>query len=156
MLEIGACTPKATTSAEGKYSEDLSVHRLAIESPSVIGGGTEVTETVAETFPDPRYDITKQLNSKLDSINRIKAGRAFLDGYTIQVYSGTSQSEAKIARGKIYSTLKGQNPSLTYDEPNFKVKVGEYYTRLEAQKTYTQIKHLFPGSIITPTRITIK
>ena len=67
--------------------------------------------------------------------------------------SGTSSEEAKISKGKVYSILSDEKPVLKYEEPSFKVKVGKFYSRLEAQKTFAQLKRKFPNAIIIPERI---
>jgi len=44
---------------------------------------------------------------------------------------------------------------LKYDEPNFRVKVGKYYSRLDAQQDYSAIKEKFSSAIVIPERIPI-
>jgi hypothetical protein len=153
-----ACSPSTTTSTSSvePYSEDISVLRPNYSAvPNTKVETTTDTEELA-TYPDPQYDATKQLNSVLDSIDRLRVNINYVDGFTVQVYSGTSSEGAKIARGKVYSIIPDASPILKYDEPNFKVKVGKFYSRLEAQKTYSQLKRRFPSSIIIPERIYIK
>ncbi len=144
------------TSSVEAYSEDLSVHRPKFESVDTEKDNNSEQQDSDVQYPDPQYDVTETLNNVLDSIDRIKANVTYVDGYTIQVYSGTNSEEAKIARGKVYTILDNASPSLKYDEPNFKVKVGRFYTRIEAQETYTQLKSKFPKSIIIPQRIYLK
>ncbi|MEQ8924862.1 MAG: SPOR domain-containing protein [Fulvivirga sp.] len=154
-LAIYACSPTTTTSTSSieTYNEDLSVHRPKFDALDESKEVKSSTKEVEISYPEPTNDVTKNLNAVLDSINRLKANIKYVDGFTVQVYSGTSSEEAKIARGKVYSILSDASPSLKYDEPNFKVKVGKYYSRLEAQKTYAQLKRKFPNSIIIPEKI---
>lgn len=155
LVALYSCSPSTVTqtSKTESYSEDLSVHRPKFEVKET-GDNNEKVQTVEEVkYPEPTFDVTKQVNSVLDSIDALKANISFVDGFTIQVYSGTSSEEAKIAKGKVYSILSEEKPVLKYDEPNFKVKVGKFYSRLEAQKTFAQLKRKFPNSIIIPERI---
>ncbi|HNP17900.1 MAG TPA: SPOR domain-containing protein [Fulvivirga sp.] len=156
-LAIYSCSPSATTSTSSveTYSEDISVLRPSFEEAPDNTKESIATKEKIESYPEPKHDVTKQLNSVLDSIDRIKANINFVDGYTVQVYSGINSEEAKIARGKVYSLIPDAAPILKYDEPNFKVKVGKFYSRLEAQKTYYQLKKRFPSAIIIPERIYI-
>lgn len=158
IVALYSCSPSTTsrTSKIETYSEDLSVHRPEFKSFEKKEIDTTNENTVDVSYPSPKYDVTEQLNAVLDSIDRIKADVKFVDGYTIQVYSGTNSEEAKIARGKVYTILDNASPSLRYEEPTFKVKVGKFYTRIEAQETYTKLRGKFPKSIIIPERIYLK
>lgn len=158
LLVVYSCSPVTTGKMTGveAYSEDLSVHRPKFDNEITIVEDTLSEEALDVVYPEPEFDVTEELNFVLDSIDRIKSSREFVEGYTIQVYSGINSEEAKIARGKIYTILDDAKPSLRYDEPNFKVKVGRFYSRLEAQKTYAEIREYFPKSIIIPQRIYLK
>lgn len=150
-----ACSPRTVTrtSTVETYSEDLSVHRpkFEVKEASENDNKQEIIEEIK--YPEPKFDVTKELNSVLDSIDILRNNITFVDGFTVQVYSGTSSEEAKIAKGKVFSILSDVKPVLNYDEPNFKVKVGKFYSRLEAQKTFAQLKKKLPNSIIIPERI---
>ncbi len=62
---------------------------------------------------------------------------------------------ANEAKSMVYKMLPDSFPQLTYQQPNFKVKVGKFYTRFDAQKTFTEIKREFPRAIVIPERIVI-
>ncbi|WP_185153577.1 SPOR domain-containing protein [Fulvivirga lutimaris] len=157
IVAFNACSPSITTNTSSVevYSEDLSVHRQRYEMPKDNEQVNAELEVEAKIYPAPTFDVTTQLNSVLDSIDRLKSDVNYVDGYTVQVYSGTSSDEAKIARGKVYTILPESSPTLKYDEPNFKVRVGKFYNRLEAQKTYSRLKKRFSSTIIIPERIYI-
>jgi hypothetical protein len=158
LVAFASCSPSVTStmSSTEVYSEDLSVHRPKFSELPESKSETEENTKVETVFPEPKNDVTKNVNTVLDSIDRLRTNITYVDGFTVQVYSGTSSDEAKIAKGKVFSTIQDATPVLKYDEPNFKVSVGKYYTRLEAQKTYAQLREKFPTSIIIPERIYIK
>ncbi len=158
LVTFNACSPSttSTTSSVEVYSEDLSVHRPKYVIPETKTDAQVAEEKNNVVYPEPQFDVTSQVNSVLDSIVKLRADIKYVDGFTIQVYSGTSSDEAKLARGKVYSVLPDSSPTLKYDEPNFKVKVGNFYSRLEAQKSYAQLKLRFSSAIIIPERINIE
>ncbi|MEM1406170.1 MAG: hypothetical protein AAGG59_05305 [Bacteroidota bacterium] len=153
-----ACSPGAvpTSSDAERYKEDLSYLRPTyseiIESDTTVASQNEPVEESIEA----EFDITKELNAILDSIDVIRRDKRFVDGFTIQVYSGYDSEEATKARGRVYSILENSTPSLKFEEPNFKVKVGNYYSRLEAQRDYALIKEKFSSALIIPQRIYIQ
>lgn len=154
LVIFGCKTSSVTSSSDTeKYKEDLSKLRPEYEKPEVLldSSTTEKVEDYSKITPS--HDVTKKLNAVLDSIDVLRKEVRFIDGFTIQVYSGTNSEEARLSRGKVYSILPESNPILKFDEPNFKVKVGKYYSRIEARKSYAQLKKKFPNAIIIPERI---
>lgn len=154
-----ACSPGAvpTSSDAERYKEDLSYLRptyseITDQSDTIVVSQNEPMEKSIEA----KFDVTKELNAILDSIDVLRRDKRFVDGFTIQVYSGYDSEKATKARGRVYSILENSNPSLKFEEPNFKVKVGNYYSRLEAQKDYALIKEKFSSALIIPQRIYIQ
>lgn len=158
-LIITSCAPgMIPTSSDESYKEDLSTLMPKVDLPmdsAVVNDNSETQETVDYSSIEPQYDVTAQLNAVLDSIVSIRSSIRYVDGFTILVYSGTSSEKARIAKGKIYTVIPGSKPVLKYDEPNFRVKVGKYYSRLEAQQDYAALREKFYNAIIIPERIYI-
>lgn len=74
-----------------------------------------------------------------------------IPGYRIQVasLSGTSsKNRAFEMKDRIRQTYPGVEAYVVFDEPNFKVKVGDFRTRLEAYVFLQRIHADFPGTII--------
>ena len=72
-------------------------------------------------------------------------------GYRIQVasLSGTSsKNRAFDMKERIREAYPGVEAYVVFDEPNFKVKVGDFRTRLEAYVFLQHIRVDFPGTII--------
>ena len=91
----------------------------------------------------------------LDSIDRINLTRKFIEGYTIQVYSGMKREDAMNAKKQLTTVIPSLESELQYVQPNFRVKTGKYFNRLEAQKDFDMIKRFFPDAIIVPDKIAI-
>ncbi|MBL3654941.1 SPOR domain-containing protein [Fulvivirga sediminis] len=157
---LTACSPKTSTSSSSgeAYKEDLKAYRPVYEKPEERHDtlSNQAHASYADVNIEPTNDVTKPLNNVLDEIDDLRSNTRYIDGFTIQVYSGTNREDARLARGKVFSVLPESNPSLKFDEPNFKVKVGKYYSKLEAQKPYAQLKKRFPGALIIPERIYIQ
>lgn len=158
LVVLGSCSaPKKTTTTQGgKYSEDLSIWRPKAEdvaknttAPVDSANGRKVT-----AYVEPKLAVNKQLDTVLDSIDRINLGQKFVSGYTIQVYSG-KREEALNVKKQLTQYLPDHTADIQFTEPIFRVKVGKYYTLLEAQADYTEIKRHFQAAIIVPERISL-
>ena len=159
LVVILGCSPGAvpTSSDAENYKEDLSYLRPTYAETDTIEDSDTLTTEITPTTNviEAEYDVTEELNAILDSIDVIRTERRYVDGFTIQVYSGYDSDEATKARGRVYAILENSRPSLKFEEPNFKVKVGRYYSRLEAQGDYALIKEKFSAALIIPQRIYI-
>jgi hypothetical protein len=152
-----ACSPKTTgtKSKPGTHTEDLSRYRPPASSEEV--GETVVPEEMIKTPTanlTPVNDITYQLDNTLDSLE-VRTGDRTVQGYTIQVYSGNSREAANEAKSLVYKLFPESRPETTYIQPNYKVKVGKYLSRLEAQKLYAKLKNDFAGAMVIPEKITL-
>ena len=77
-----------------------------------------------------------------------------VSGYRIQIYFGGDRSKATSIKGQFLSS-KGPKISAyeTYDAPNFKIRIGDFRTRLEAHRYLKEIKGEFPSSFIIESEI---
>ena len=79
-----------------------------------------------------------------------------INGYRIQIaaYSGVnSKSQAEAARNTFNGLFPYTRSYLVYNEPYFKVRVGNYFTRLQAYKDLETIKLTYPSAYIVPDKI---
>ena len=82
-----------------------------------------------------------------------------IDGYRIQItaYSGNnSRNRAEAERASFKANFPGISVYLSYSEPYFKVRVGNYLTRLEAYKDLKRIQLTYPNAYIVPEKINFK
>lgn len=70
-------------------------------------------------------------------------------GYIIQIYYG-NETKARSLRNKFRITFPSVYTKLDYDKPDWKVLVGHYKTKLEADKAVLQFSEKFSGLIVIP------
>jgi len=80
----------------------------------------------------------------------------FFDGFTIQIYSGLKREDAMEVIKKMKDEVKDITPDIMYQQPKFRVKVGSYFTRLEAQRDLHRLKRIFPNAILIPEKVAMK
>jgi hypothetical protein len=156
---VGCASPAATTTsgtaaAGGGYSEDLSVLRPKVEAPRDTIKPVSTDKPKTTVYVEPKYAVNDKLDAVLDSIDRINLMRKFVDGYTIQVYSG-KRDEALNTRKQLTSLLPEIATEVQFTEPIFRVKAGRYYNWMDAQGDFTLIRKYFPAAIIIPDKIAL-
>ena len=158
VVVMSACqvTQSVRSADKEMYSEDLAKVRPEYQMPEDTLRSESVNTSTESPVVVPSADDTYRLNDVLDRTDAFRKNINAIDGYTIQVYSGTDREGARKIRGQLISMLPDEEAELYYDEPNFKVKVGAYYTRLEAQKSFSLVHEEFPSAIIIPVKIPIE
>jgi SPOR domain len=74
-------------------------------------------------------------------------------GYRVQVFFGTDRKEAYNEQARFKSLYPELNTYLSYTQPNYRVKVGDFRTRAEAQKLMNELRSEFPTLFIFSERI---
>lgn len=146
-------TQKGSKSIAGnEYSEDLSAY---LPKELVKPSTTFPIENSHRLF-DSTFIITARLDSALllvNNYNRQQTG--YIEGLTIQLYSGTDRSEAKEVQMRAFRHFPDSKPKVIFDQPNYKVRVEEFYSPLEAYPVFKSVQSKFSKAILVPTRIKI-
>jgi hypothetical protein len=72
-------------------------------------------------------------------------------GYSIQIYYGTEKN-AKSKHAKFHVLFPKMQTKLVYNNPEWKVQVGNYKTKLDADRANLIFKKEFTGAIVIPLR----
>ncbi len=131
-----------------------------------------------EDWPVPasiiEHDIPEDLLKEENSTSGSQKARS-RNGYRVQLYVGLSQSQAKKVFNEAYNwwTTVGHDISLTtdstdlaahkdqiqapiyldYEQPNYKVRMGNFVSREEAKEFTPHLEGSFKGYFIAPSRI---
>ncbi len=70
-------------------------------------------------------------------------------GYRIQLYNGLEKT-AKSLRSRFKIEYPNVYTKLTYTNPEWKIQVGNYKTRLHADRALNKIREKFSGAIVVP------
>ncbi len=89
-------------------------------------------------------DEVKRLIAKKRAFNK-KYGF----GYRIQLYNGNEQKARKL-RARFRVEFPDKATKLVYSAPEWKVQVGNYKTKLEADKDLIKFQEKFSGIIVVP------
>jgi hypothetical protein len=104
---------------------------------------------------EPSSDITDELNILLDSIIRINRETEYTV-YTIMVHNSNSRESAEMAMKLVFQAQIQIRPKLEYVPPSYKVKVGQFFTQLEAFPILEQLRKDFPNAVMVPERIFLR
>jgi hypothetical protein len=159
LVMVYGCKPTQTTqktaSQDGKYSEDLSALRPKVQDQPEDATTPDKIKRDPKAYVEAQFTVNKRLDAVLDSIDQINLTRRTIEGYTIQIYSGTNKEQALNAKKQLMLSISNMSSDVQFEQPNFKVRTGKYFNRLEAQRDFEQIKRIFPSAIVVPGQISI-
>ncbi|HXP52904.1 MAG TPA: SPOR domain-containing protein [Bacteroidia bacterium] len=74
-------------------------------------------------------------------------------GFRIQVHFGSDRNGANSAKTDFMLKYPGYSTYLTYQQPYFKVCVGDFRTKLEAVDVLSKVKKDYPGAFVVRDKI---
>ena len=117
---------------------------------------TKPVSDAASDFKPSVYCIENQLNSVLDSLasNNLKATK--ISGFRILLYSGNARQEASKAKENAYRVLPRGNVYTSYQQPTFKVRLGDFYDKIEAFIALKKLEGTFPKAVLVSEVVNLK
>lgn len=92
-------------------------------------------------------EVTIDANKDIDKLLEFKKDIKTIDLYKIRIYSG-DRNGAENTKSQSNS-LYGDWPSIMeYETPNYKIYVGNFLTRLEADRALMKVKKNYPSALI--------
>ena len=97
--------------------------------------------------------VVEMINKKTQ-INEKKDGK--IQGFRVQIHFGSDRDKAKEVKSKFIQKYDSIPAYERYEQPNFKIRVGDFRTRLEAYRFFKTVTAEFPGSFIVEDEIEMK
>lgn len=132
--------------ARPKLEEDLSIYRPKYPMD-------------AAEAPVARVEPTHHVNDKvavlMDTVASVNKNIKYAQGYRILAYNGSERQTVMNLRKSIIARVPDERDYLTYQQPNFRLKVGDFFSRIEAQQVLNKIADLIPNAQIVQDQINI-
>ena len=116
----------------------------------------------AEAFAQDRAgedcasDLTMKVSAMLDSITAENFKASRIQGFRILLYSGNEREAAVRAKETAYGIFPKADVYMAYSAPTFKVRLGDFYSRLDAWQQLLKLRSQFPQAVITNEIVTVK
>jgi uncharacterized protein Veg len=125
------------------------------DDASQVVNSAKASKIVFDNRDVPLY-INKRLDPILDTIASQNKNIKFANGFRIQIYVGNDRKSADDAKVYTYQTYPEIFPYLTFQQPVYKVKVGDFLNRMDAERYFASIKETYPSALILPDKVEIK
>ncbi len=97
------------------------------------------------------YHLAPGVNQLMEKYKRANYNSQGPEGYRVQIFTdaGTNAKErANNTLSEFTASFSGTPAYLVYQQPNFKVRCGDFLTKAQARKLQKRIDSQFPGSYI--------
>jgi hypothetical protein len=100
--------------------------------------------------------ISSLLKKRLE-INREAARGSFIsaEGFRVQIFSGPERNAAYAEQTRFKARYPLIGCYISYTQPNYKIRVGDFRTRLEAEKFMNTLRPSYPSLFIIPEKINL-
>lgn len=95
--------------------------------------------------------VTIDQDKEIDRLLEFKKDLSTVNAFTIQIYSGSSgsaRSEAQSTKNQVTSLYPEFSNYIEYEQPNYKIRVGNFRTRLEADRALMTVKKTYSNAFI--------
>ncbi|WP_245845730.1 SPOR domain-containing protein [Mucilaginibacter xinganensis] len=113
------------------------------------------TRGTVQVIKDPLLDTLIARRSTLGSGRSSANAPQTANGYRVQIFFGSSRQAAYDAQARFNDEYPELRTYIIYTEPNFKVRAGDFRTRLEAQKLVSEVRSMFTSIFIIPEKINL-
>ncbi|KAA9338616.1 sporulation protein [Hymenobacter busanensis] len=167
LLLLGACaasTPAATATtappdttrpASAKTAavaaEDLSKYRPVFTPPAL----PKATTGAAKPNVTPTAHVNALIDQRLRDQAYTNQNVKYTNGWRILVYIGLERQDAMNARRAIISRYPQETDYLTFKQPLYRLFIGDYTTRLEAEQAMLRLRPLAPKAEMQATQVLI-
>ena len=174
LIALTGCASSRPTMSSGRsvvdynsYNEDLSSVRPVYNTTAFTTSNKSVSLPTSATTS--RRNETRKLNASveamhinrrldlvLDTIANQNRSIRYAPGYRIQVYVGNQRQEADGVKLMIYQNFPELSPYLSYNQPTYKLKIGDFMRRIDAERYYASIRRLITSAQLQPDKIDIR
>jgi hypothetical protein len=105
--------------------------------------GASAADTIV-VVKDPRLDILSQKQALINKRTSVLTSNGKVKGFRIQITSTNSRDQAFNVKTLVLSRFPDQKVYTTYQAPLFKVRVGDFIKRDDAEKYRKLMLSIFP------------
>jgi hypothetical protein len=97
-------------------------------------------------YKDPRLALLVKKQAQINE-ETTRNSRRTMAGYRIQILNTTDRNKAIDAKTKVYQLYPELKAYLLFQSPYYRIKVGNFKSRSEAETYIKSLQRNFPGSI---------
>lgn len=138
--------------AQKKFTDNLAPFRPQYDYQKPALKSVVYLPAEKEVNMNPKRHITKKLNRLLDGIITEVQN---VNGYKIMLISSRDRKTIEQAKAKAVQIFKNEEVNLVYEQPFYRVKMGKFLNKQDADEAKKQARKHFEEAIVVPEKIKI-
>jgi hypothetical protein len=127
---------------------DVEKDSVTVDSIQTLDFNTATQGTII-VYKDARVaEITEFVGRNKESIEGTK-----IDGYRLQIFFAESKNEAQSQKAGFLTSHSEHKAYIDYLAPNYRVRVGNFRTKLQAEKFKQELISVYPTCIVLEDKI---
>jgi len=138
----------------------LALSNLCYTQDKTLSFPTNDTVKIVDSIPQLNFEnqepgkVTYKKSAELDEVNEFVGkhkddlSKVRIDGFRVQIYFNESKTIALGQKANFISQHSEHKAYLDYMAPNYRVRVGNFRTKLEAEKLKQELLDKYPTCII--------
>ncbi|MET4108655.1 sporulation protein [Hymenobacter sp. UYP22] len=143
-------TARKAATAAPVPAEDLSRYRPTFATPKA-----SVAPVTPARVVTPTNHVNAQVEQRLRDQAFTNQNVKYAQGYRILAYVGLEKEQAMAIRRAVISRYPEETDYLAFKQPIFRLWVGDYMTRLEAEQALLRIRPLAPKAELESAQVII-
>jgi hypothetical protein len=124
-----------------------SVQNIACAFVAVLLASSAAASDTIIVKKDPRLDILSQKQAFINKRTSVLTSNGKVKGFRIQITSTNNRDQAFNAKAAVQSKFPDQKVYTTYQAPLFKVRVGDFLKREDAERYRKLMLSFFPDGM---------
>jgi hypothetical protein len=124
-----------------------SVQNIACAFVAVLLASSVAASDTIIVKKDPRLDILSQKQAFINKRTSVLTSNGKVKGFRIQITSTNNRDQAFNAKAAVQSKFPDQKVYTTYQAPLFKVRVGDFLKREDAERYRKLMLSIFPDGM---------
>ena len=112
-----------------------------------------INQALSQQKGSVEINTDSNVNRLLDAYTQLMLEYPGVDGYRIQIFfdSGNTSKQAAMNTKKTFETrFPDIEAYVSFEEPNYKVRVGNFRTKLDAEGCLKKIAPSYPSAFVVP------
>ncbi|MBC6990829.1 sporulation protein [Hymenobacter sp. BT491] len=144
-------TTKSRPAQQAAPAEDLSRYRPVFTQPKT----TVAASAAAKPLVVPTNHVNAQIEQRLRDQAYTNQNVKYARGFRILAYVGLEREQAMATRRAIISRYPEETDYMTFKQPVFRLWIGDYLTRLEAEQAMVRIRPFAPKAELQPAQVVL-
>ncbi len=158
-LLVLCCLWLLSLSLHAQTNEKMKTFRPKLDASPVTEEVTNTTTTTNNKDKGQRQfrlQDNARLDSLLDTLHAYNARIKGVTGYRLLVYTGVDREQAMKSKEQLYRNYPDLEVYVTFVQPTFRVKVGDFLNRYDALRGADRIKGLFPSAVVVGETVRVR